>query len=442
MGRGVSNFGPVRFTAAQAASASQGVLDGPDVTLDGVSFDSRALRPGQLFVPIVADRNGHDFLDAAVAAGAPAYFTAGPRSTLSATAVEVADTTRALLDLGAWGRSRFPDRVVGITGSVGKTSVKDLAREVLGARWRTAASEKSLNNDWGLPATILNAPDDSEALVLEMGMRGLGEIARLCTVARPTVGVVTRVAAAHTERLGGIDGVARAKAELVESLPPSGWAVLNADDERVRAMASLTAAQVLTFGASGGEVRVEGLVLDDLARPRFVLRTPWGSADVALPISGVHMALNAAAAVAAGLAVGVPLDACAAALGTVTLSPWRMEMHRSMGGAVILNDAYNANPASMLAALDTLVSLPAQRRIAVLGLMAEIEDPEQEHRALGDAVRSAGVELIAVGTDWYGVAATQDPLAALAGLGPGTAVLVKASRVAGLERLAAQLVAR
>lgn len=438
----MSNFGAVRFTAAQAASASQGVLDGPDVTLDGVSFDSRALRPGQLFIPIVADRDGHDFIAGAIAAGASAYFTSGHRASGDATAIEVADTTQALLALGAWGRSRFPDRVVGITGSVGKTSVKDLAREVLGARWRTSASEKSLNNDWGLPVTILNAPDDSEALVLEMGMRGLGEIARLCTVARPTVGVVTRVAAAHTERLGGIDGVARAKAELVESLPASGWAVLNADDERVLAMASLTAAQVLTFGADGGEVRVEGLVLDDLARPRFVLRTPWGSADVALPISGVHMALNAAAAVAAGLAVGVPLDACAAALATVTLSPWRMEMHRSMGGAVILNDAYNANPASMLAALDTLVSLPAQRRIAVLGLMAEIEDPEEEHRALGDAVRSAGVELIAVGTDWYGVAATQDPLAALAGLGPGTAVLVKASRVAGLERLAAQLVAR
>ncbi len=438
----LSNFDEVRFTAAQAAAASQGTLDGPSVDLDGVSYDSRALRAGQLFVPIVADRDGHDFIGDAVAAGAPAYFTTGVRAAGDATAIEVADTTAALLALGAWARTGFPDRVIGITGSVGKTSVKDLARVVVGSHWRTAASEKSLNNDWGLPATIVNAPDDSEALVLEMGMRGLGEITRLCEVAKPTVGVVTRVAAAHTERLGGIDGVARAKAELVQSLPSNGWAVLNADDSRVAAMSALTQARVLTFGLHGGDVRVEDLVLDELARPRFRLSTPWGHASVVLPVSGVHMALNAAAAVAAALAVGVPLDSGVDALAGVTLSPWRMEMGRAVSGAVILNDAYNANPASMRAALDTLVSLPAARRVAVLGVMAEIEDPEREHRALADEVRSRGVELIAVGTDLYGQAPVSDPVTAVGELGEGTAVLVKASRVAGLERVAAQLLAQ
>lgn len=438
----MGNFGRVRFTASAAASATGGRLFGPDVPLDGVSYDSRALRAGQLFVPIVAERDGHGFIDAAVSAGAPAYLTQGPRSSVGGAAVEVADTTAALLALGKWARTRFPDRVVGITGSVGKTSVKDLTARVVATRWRTAASEKSLNNDWGLPATILNAPDDSEVLVLEMGMRGLGEIARLCDVAAPTVGVVTRVAAAHTERLGGIDGVAQAKGELIDALPATGCAVLNADDERVAAMAARTAARVLTFGINAGDVRVDELVLDELARPRFTLRTPWGSTEVALAVSGVHMALNAAAAAAAGLVLDVPLGAIAAALAGASLSPWRMEMHRSASGAVILNDAYNANPASMRAALDTLVAIPAQRRVAVLGVMAEIEDPAAEHRSLGDEVRSRGIELITVGTDLYGQTPVDDAVAAVGALAEGTAVLVKASRVAGLERVAAQLVAR
>ena len=155
----------MRYTASDVALATGGTLRGSDVALDGVSYDSRSLRPGQLFVPIVADRDGHEFVDAAVVAGAPAYLTTGRRTTGSATAIEVADTTVALLALGAWARRRFPERVIGITGSVGKTSVKDLAREVVGARWRTAASEKSLNNDWGLPATIINAPEIGRAHV-------------------------------------------------------------------------------------------------------------------------------------------------------------------------------------------------------------------------------------------------------------------------------------
>jgi UDP-N-acetylmuramoyl-tripeptide--D-alanyl-D-alanine ligase len=410
---------------------------------DGVSYDSRALVPGQLFVPIVADRDGHEFIGNAVVAGAPTYLTSEPASSeVSATAIEVGNTTVALLDLGRWARTRFPNRVIGITGSVGKTSVKDLARSVVAAHWRTAASEKSLNNDWGLPATILNAPDDTEALVLEMGMRGFGEIARLCGVAQPTVGVVTRVAAAHTERVGDIDGVARAKGELVEALPASGCAVLNADDERVAAMAARTSARVLTFGHHAGDVRVEQLRLDELARPSFVLRTPWGSIDVSLSVSGSHMAVNAAAASAAALAIDVPLEVVADALATASLSPWRMEMLRTSSGAVVLNDAYNANPASVRAALQTLAALPAARRVAVLGVMAELDDPVREHRAIAAEVRELGIELLAVGTDWYGSAPVTDPVSALGAIGAGTAVLVKGSRVAGLEQVAAQLASR
>jgi len=415
-----------------------------DVALDGVSFDSRSLRLGQLFVPVADQREGHDFIVDAIAAGAPAYLTHGP-TPAGASAIRVADTTRALLDLGAWGRGRFPDRVVGVTGSVGKTSVKDLAAVAIGARWRTTASEKSFNNDFGLPTTIVNAPDDAEALVLEMGMRGFGEITRLCEVARPTIGIVTRVAAAHTERVGDINGVARAKGELVEALPAHGCAILNADDPLVAAMARRSAARVLTFGLEHGDIRIVDLELDDQARTRFGLATPWGVVEVALGISGAHMALNAAGAAAAALVLDVPLADIGPALGRAVLSPWRMEMVRTAAGGLVINDAYNANPASMRAALATLVALPALHRVAVLGLMAELDDSPREHAAFAAEVRAAGVELIAVGTDLYGVDPVADSAAAadaVGSVGPDRAVLVKGSRVAGLERLAGLLAPR
>jgi UDP-N-acetylmuramoyl-tripeptide--D-alanyl-D-alanine ligase len=249
----------MRFRSSEVAAATGGRMHGPDVWIDGASFDSRTLRPGSLFVPIVAARDGHDHIAGALSAGAAASLTSRPVGSLDlpsgSTVIEVADTAAALMALAAWGRSRRPDRVVGVTGSVGKTSTKDLLAAILASTLRTAASPRSFNNEQGLPVTILDSPDDTEALVLEMGMRGLGEIARLCAVARPTVGIVTVVGAAHTERLGGVDGVARAKAELVEALDPGGVAVLNADDPRVRAMASRTDAHVLSRHRRAGRSR-------------------------------------------------------------------------------------------------------------------------------------------------------------------------------------------
>ena len=299
----------MRFRASQVAEATGGRLVGPDVDLHGASFDSRTLVPGELFVAIVADRDGHDFLPAAAAAGAPAALVSRPAADGPGTVIEVADTGRALLDLATWARRRLAATVVGITGSVGKTSTKDLAVAAVAAGRRVAANVRSYNNDQGLPVTVLGAPDDVEVLLLEMGIRGHGEIARLCAVARPDVGVVTAVAPAHTERLGGIDGVALAKGELVEALPAAGTAILNADDERVAAMAGRTAAAVLRYGRDvAADVRVEDVVLDDLARPRFTVRTPWGRADVRLAVSGAHMAANAAAALAVAGVVGVDLE--------------------------------------------------------------------------------------------------------------------------------------
>jgi len=436
----------MRFSARLAAEATGGELNGADVELDGASFDSRTLRPGQLFVPLVAERDGHEFIPAAVAAGAPAYLTDRPAYEGPASAIVVGDTARALLDLGRWGRDRLPaldGRVVGITGSVGKTSVKDLTAAALSARWRIAANPRSYNNEQGLPVAILDADDATEALVLEMGMRGPGEIARLCEIGRPTIGVVTVVAAAHTERVGGLDGVARAKAELITALPADGTAVLNADDPRVAAMAARAPGRVVTFGRSPtADVVVTDLSLSgDEARAAFTVVTPWGRARVGLAVPGAHMAVNAAAALAVALVCEVPLDAAADAVSGAALSPWRMELRHTAGGALILNDAYNANPTSMRAALETLAALPGARRCAVVGLMAELDDPRPEHRAIAEEAARLDIDLIAVGTDLYGITPVDDPVAALGPLGPGVAVLVKGSRVAGLEALVARLLA-
>jgi len=428
----------MRFEAIDVAEATGGRLVGPNVAIEGVSFDSRAVRPGQLFVPIVAERDGHAFIDGALAGGAAAYLTAQPAR--GGTAIEVDDTLRALMQLAAAQRHRYSGPLVGITGSVGKTSTKDLAWAALGASRRTWANERSFNNEQGLPTTLLNAPADTEVMVLEMGMRGFGEIRELCDIARPTIGVVTRVAEAHSDRVGGIDGVARAKAELVQALPSSGTAVLNADDPRVAAMRSLTDATVVTYGeAAEAEVRITEVVLDDLARASFRLTTPWGEVAVRLGVSGRHMVHNAAAALAVVGVVGADLAVGAAALADVGLTAMRMEITRTPAGATVLNDSYNANPTSMRAAIDALVALPAGRRIAVLGLMAEIADAVDEHRAVLRYALERDVEVLAVGTDLYGITPVADPVAELGSLAGGDAVLVKGSRVVGLERVAAAL---
>ena len=428
----------MRFRASHAARAIGGRLIGPDAEIDGVSFDSRTVAPGQLFVPLVDQRDGHDFIDGALARGAAGYLTA--REPGAGTAIVVDDTLQALMQLARHQLAVADEvTVIGITGSVGKTSTKDLAWAGLAASHRTWANERSFNNDQGMPTTVLNAPDDTEVMVLEMGMRGFGEIARLCGIAAPTIGVVTRVAEAHSDRVGGIEGVFRAKAELVDALPSHGIAILNADDHRVRAMSSRCAGSVLLFGeADDADVRITGVVLDDVARASFVVHTPWGATPVRLAVSGRHMVSNAAAALACVGAVGGELQAAAAAMGEVRLAAMRMEILHTADGATVLNDSYNANPTSMRAALDALVVIPAVRRFAVLGVMAEIADRELEHRGIHAYAVERGIEVIAVGTDLYGVVPVPDPVVALAllELGVGDAVLVKGSRVAGLEHVA------
>jgi UDP-N-acetylmuramoyl-tripeptide--D-alanyl-D-alanine ligase len=428
----------MRLSASEIAHAVGGRVVGPDLMVDGASYDSRETLPGQLFVPVVGERDGHDFVDAAIAKGSRGYLSSKGPLTDAATCIEVADTEAAFMALGALARTKLPDRVIGITGSVGKTSVKDLADAAFRTHYRTKANPKSLNNELGLPQTLCNAPDGTEAVIVEMGMRGLGEIARLCEVARPTVGIVTIIGEAHTGRLGGLAGVAQAKGELVEALPTSGFAILNADQEICLALRSRTNASVLSFGTTSGDVRADAIVLNDLAQASFTLRTPWGDATVHLELSGVHMATNAAAAAAAALACGVPLNRVVEGLATASLSPWRMDVRRAPSGLIVINDAYNANPTSMVAALDALAALPVTgRRVAVLGLMAELdEDGPARHRAMAEHARQRGIDVVAVATTDYGIDPTDDPMAMVAGLGSGDAVLFKGSRVAGLEVLA------
>lgn len=432
----------MRFTATEVAATTAGRLSGPDVTVEGAVIDSRQLHPDALFVPVVAERDGHDFIRDAQAAGAAAYLTI--REPVGGTAVVVDDTVRALAQLGAAARERLPDRVVGVTGSVGKTTVKDLLAAVLRTTFVTAASERSLNNELGVPLTLVNAPDDTEAAVVEMGARGLGHIADLCAIARPTVGIVSTVALAHAEQFGDLEAIVRAKGELVEALPPDGAAVLNADVAPVAGMAGRTRARVVTFGEAG-DVGAEEVALDEHLCPHFVLRSPWGSAAVHLPVRGFHQVANALAASAAALVLGVTPEAVAAGLAAAELSPWRMDLQVAPSGARVLNDAYNANPVSTVAALRALAHLDARRRIAVLGTMAELGDhADGAHREVAEEAEELGIELVAVDAPLYGPSAHHvddhdGALRSLGTLGEGDVVLVKGSRVAGLERLAGRL---
>ncbi|HXH58663.1 UDP-N-acetylmuramoyl-tripeptide--D-alanyl-D-alanine ligase [Iamia sp.] len=442
----------MRLTLDDLATATGGSLHGdPTTVIDGLSIDTRSLAPGAGFVALVAERDGHDFVPAAVEAGATGVLASRPQPGVAVPVVQVEDTASALLAVGGLARSRLPDRVVGITGSVGKTSTKDLLAAVLRSRWVTAASERSFNNEIGVPLTLVGAADDTGATVVEMGARSPGHVALLCGVARPTAAIVTSVAAAHLEMFGSIDEVARAKGELVEALPPTGVAVLNAEDERVRAMASRTSARVLTYGLGevDAEVRAASLELDELLRPRLRLLTPWGDAEVSLAVHGAHQAANAVAAAACALALGVDLDDVVEALAGATVSGLRMEITRAPSGAVVVNDAYNANPTSTLAGLDALAALPAAgRRVAVFGPMAELgAEGDRLHREVAAHAAGRGIRVISVAAPGYGiegidaVADVDSAVALLGDLGDGDAVLVKGSRVAALERVATALLA-
>lgn len=434
----------VRLTASEIASIVGGVLVGADRSVNGASIDSRTIQPGQLFVPVRDVRDGHDFAGDALARGSAVQLSErGAAMSEDLTLIRVDDARVALRLLGSAARARLGGTVVGVTGSVGKTTVKDLILGVIRTERRAHGSELSFNNELGVPLTVINAPDDSEVVVVEMGARGLGHVRELCMLADPAVGVVTSVVEAHTAQFGSLTQIAEAKGELVEHLPPDGTAILNSDDPLVAKMKGRTAADVLTFGLRGevGALRVR---LDDDLRATFVLKSPWGDEEVRLGVRGEHQVVNALGAAAVGLSLGVSLAAVTAGLSAAEPGRWRMELAVGAGGVRVLNDSYNANPTSAAAALRALAALPARRRFAVLGTMAELGDISlRAHREVADLARSLGVNLISVAAPDYGVEDFPDIDAARAGLGElgeGDAVLVKGSRIAGLERLASALV--
>lgn len=441
----------MRWVASEIAAAVGGIVEGdPSVTVDRATQDSREIdADGQwLFVPLVAERDGHDFVSSAVGAGARIVLASRPVEVGPATVVRVDDTAEALIALGRASRTRlFRGDVIGITGSVGKTTTKDLAIGVFSQWGQVQASVRSFNNEIGLPLTLINADETrADYVILEMGARGTGHIRMLCEIGQPTIGIVTTVGSAHTSEFGSVEGVAAGKGELIEALPATGLAVLNADVPLVAAMASRTDARIVTFGAAG-DVRAENVELSDELIPRFRLVSDWGAVDVELGARGIHLVENALAAAAAALPSGLPLEAIALGLARPVLSPMRMDLKRTASGARLLDDTYNANPMSVAAALRSLAALPARRRLAVLGLMAELGDEsEAAHGEMADLAASLGIDVIAVAAAEYGpgVAHVEDHEEAATHLGPldaDDAVLVKGSRVAALERLVAALVA-
>ncbi|MGC5626836.1 UDP-N-acetylmuramoyl-tripeptide--D-alanyl-D-alanine ligase [Georgenia sp. Z1344] len=458
---------------ARATGSSSQV--GDLLVTGGVLQDSREVGPGDLFVAIVGERtDGHAHVASALAAGGVGALVTDPARPLAdgvdaSRLVVVPDTVAALGDLarhslaelrGAVRPAGERPGVVAVTGSVGKTTTKDLLVDLLTPRGPLVAPPGSLNNEVGLPLTVLRADEATTTLVLEMGADRVGNLEYLTSVAPPDVAIVLAVGRAHLGHFGGIDNVARTKSELVAGLVPTGTAVLNADDHRVAAMASLAPGDVLTFSAAGdpaADLAATDVRADDAGRASFTVRTPSGSAQVRLALVGPHHVANALAATAAGLALGEDLDALAARLAVAgPRSAHRTAVSTLAGDVLLLDDSYNANPDSMRAGLATLEAIaPGRRRVAVLGHMLELgEESAAEHAGLAEVLLARGIEaVVVVGEEAAPLAAaardagiqvddltgsTPEVIAARVRevAHPGDAVLLKGSRGSGVWEVA------
>ncbi len=458
----------IALTLSDVAGIVGGILHDAsdnDPVVTGAAADSRRVEAGHLYVAIVGERvDGHTFAEQVMAAGASGVL--GQRPTGVPTIV-VPDPVLALGTLARAVIDRLPDLdVVAVTGSSGKTSTKDLIAQVVAARGPVVAPAGSFNTEVGLPLTVLQADESTRTLVLEMGARGVGHIAYLCRVAPPDVGLLINVGSAHLGEFGSREAIAASKAEIIADLEPEDTAVLFADDPIVAGLAGRTRAKVLSFGeTAAADLRIEDLTLDDLARASFTLVMGDQRAEVNLRVHGEHQAVNAAAAAAAALALGMPLREVAAGLSAATArSALRMDVRTAPAGFVVINDAYNANPESMRAALKSLASMgraSGGRTWAVLGEMLELgADSTAEHDAIGRlAVRLNIDHVIAVGSgaraielaashegSWNGeaqwAADAEGAVSLLEGnLRPRDLVLVKASRGVVLERVAEALLA-
>jgi UDP-N-acetylmuramoyl-tripeptide--D-alanyl-D-alanine ligase len=446
---------------SDVARAVDGLFLGQDVEVDSVATDSRLVVPGSLFVALPGERtDGGRFVPEAFSNGAAGALVRDGLD-VDGPAVSVRSTGEALMMLARDERGRMPVRVVAVTGANGKTSTKDMTAAALATTFRTYASPASFNNEVGLPVTILGAPADTEVVVAEMGARHVGDVAILCGIARPDVAIVTNVGVAHLEIFGSWERIVEASAEPVEALGSDGVAVLNADDPVAAGYAARCAGRVVTFGVSAGaDLRAEGITLAPDGRASFSIVCGGDRVPVTIAVPGEHMVSNALAATAAAITLGVPLAACADALATAAVSPWRMETFTTPGGVRVVNDAYNANPESMAAALRAARWMARDGHlIAVLGTMAELGPiADEAHERIGELAARIRIDrLITVGpsarpiaeasiregVEPENVAAYDDPDQVLEDVRrsarPGDVVLFKGSRVAGLERLAEAL---
>ncbi len=446
----------MKRTLAQFAAVCEGRLEGADAEFADVLIDSRQLRGGDLFVALPGERtDGHKFVAAAADAGAVGALVSR-KIDAPIPQVLVSDVARALRLAGAAWRAAFSAPVLGVAGSNGKTTTKEMLSAILAQRGECLATRGNLNNELGVPLTLMRLHPGYQSAVIEMGANHAGEIAALVRLARPAVGLITNAGAEHLEGFGSLEGVARAEGEMVAGLEPGGTAIINADDAYAPLWRELTRARVVNFGlAPGAEVRAHGLRLEVGAAgflTRFELQCALGSAPVALALAGRHNVYNALAAAAAAMAAGATLAQVSAGLASVRSVAGRLQFRPLAGGAWLIDDTYNANPSSARAALEVLAELPG-RRWLVLGDMAELGDfAADSHRDLGTLARTLGVErlfsfgpLARLAAESFGAGAEAytdiNALGrAFGGALPGEVrLLVKGSRVNRLERLVATL---
>ncbi|MEY2635317.1 MAG: UDP-N-acetylmuramoyl-tripeptide--D-alanyl-D-alanine ligase [Actinomycetota bacterium] len=452
----------MKFTVGEIVRATGGTATmSSSEVVTGIATDSRKLKLGDAYVAIIGEHHdGHDFAEGAVCDGAALCIVSKP---VDVPHILVEDTVLALGAIAKLHRESLNAKVIGITGSSGKTSTKDMLAQVLANFGETIAPPGSFNNEIGLPSTILRASKDTDYLVLEMGMRGLGHISYLCDIALPSVGAILNVGSAHAELLGGRENIALAKSEIVQQLPEDGTAVLYADDSLVLNSSQSTKACILTFGeGSFADVQISHLTLNEKAQPRFDVTYKDETQQVELKLVGEHQALNASAVIAVCLAVGLKFEEICNALNSISnISKWRMEVTELAGGITVVNDAYNANPESMRAGLKALKAMSEGRRTwAVLGEMRELgDDAAAAHDEIGRLIVRLDVNrLIAVGPgakliqmgasqegSWGDEAAhvdtLEDALEILRNeVSPGDVVFFKASRAIGLERVAQAMI--
>ncbi len=462
------------FTGHQLEVITGGTLSGCDqaqvFSVPGFYVDSRSPIHKGIFVALVGERvDGHNYLDSIHASGAALAIIAADSSVSipeGLPALRVLDPLTALAQIAHWVRVNILSaHVIGVTGSSGKTSTKDLIAGILGQFGESVAPPDSFNTEVGMPLTILRADVHTQFLVLEMGMRGMGHIATLAEIAEPDIGVVVNVGSAHIGLLGSMENIALAKSELVRALPGSGVAILNQDDPLVAKMSESLECAIFTFGETpGSDFHASDVNIEPDGTTRFVITHQGISCEAHVKLIGLHYVSNALAAVSACVAAGVPFETACKFLGNVNvISKWRMEVTEAINGVTVINDSYNANPESMRAALKTLAQLgasePRRRTWAILGEMRELGDHALDaHDAIGRlAVRLDISRLVCVGSgakvmhlaaanegSWgkesVWVSDIDEAMTLLAReLAPGDIVLVKASRSIGLDRVASEI---